>query len=117
MEEYKNPFEFNILDFQKIAKIEGSDLRSEAVDEIIFKSNEAFELFCSLYDTNYGSININDNLIDIHTGGWSDNEYLISQFKETYWWKSNLKISAVGGHYYFNTDIYADDGWKIIATK
>lgn len=77
-------------------------------------SDEAFLLFKSLYDTNYGTIDENDNLIAIHTGGWSDNEELIHEFKETGWWFKNHKITAKGGHYYFNTDYYADKEWAIV---
>ncbi len=77
-------------------------------------SDEAFLLFKSLYDTNYGSINENDNLIDIHTGGWSENELLIEDFKQTGWWHRYHEITARGGHYYFNTNTDAYKEWKII---
>ena len=46
-------------------------------------ADEAFLLFKSLYDTNYGTIDENDNLVAIHTGGWSENEELIEEFKES----------------------------------
>jgi hypothetical protein len=78
-------------------------------------ADEAFLLFKSMYDTNYGSIDEDDNLISIHTGGWSENEALIYEFMETGWWFKNHKITAKGGHYYFNTDFYADKEWNIIA--
>lgn len=68
-----------------------------------------------MYDTNYGSIEEDENLISIHTGGWSDNEELIREFKETGWWFKNHEITARGGHYYFNTDFCADKEWKIIS--
>lgn len=73
--------------------------------------DEAFELFQSLYDTHYGSININENLVDIHTGGWSDNEALISDFKETFWWNRYHKITLSGGHYYFQLE--GENEWEI----
>ena len=78
-------------------------------------ADEAFLLFKSMYDTNYGSIEEDENLISIHTGGWSDNEELIREFKETGWWFKNHEITARGGHYYFNTDFCADKEWKIIS--
>lgn len=78
-------------------------------------ADEAFLLFKSMYDTNYGSIDEDENLISIHTGGWSDNEQLIWEFKETGWWFKNHKITAKGGHYYFNTDFYADKEWRIVS--
>ena len=82
----------------KDGKLEG--VNTEAFD----RANEAFELFQALYDTYYGSIEIDENLVAIHTGGWSDNEELISEFRETLWWFRYHKITAAGGHYFFNTD-------------
>jgi len=78
-------------------------------------ADEAFLLFKELYDTHYGSINEDENLISIHTGGWSENEALIHEFKQTGWWFKYHKITAQGGHYFFNTDIHADKEWKIEA--
>lgn len=87
--------------------------KSAFIEENIESS---FELFKSLYDEHYGSIEINDNLISIHTGGWSENEYLIGEFMETLWWKKYHKITAVGGHYFFNTDFCSEKEWKIVST-
>lgn len=78
-------------------------------------ADEAFLLFKNLYDTHYGSINEDENLISIHTGGWSENESLIYEFEQTGWWFKYHKITAKGGHYYFNTDFYADKEWKIVS--
>lgn len=78
-------------------------------------ADEAFLLFKSMYDTHYGSIEEDENLISIHTGGWSDNEELIREFEETGWWFKYHKITAKGGHYYFNTDFYAEKEWQIVA--
>jgi hypothetical protein len=79
-------------------------------------AEEAFILFKSLYNTGFGSITEDDNLISIHTGGWSDNESLISDFKLTGWWFKYHKISVKGGHYYFNTNIHADNNWQVLKT-
>jgi len=76
-------------------------------------ADEAFSLFKELYNTEYGSIEEEDSLISIHTGGWSENESLISDFRQTAWWFKNHRITAKGGHYYFNTDIHADKDWVI----
>jgi len=64
------------------------------------------------------SINVdeNENVIAIHTGGWSENEELIEEFKETAWWFKFHVITARGGHYYFNTDSHADKEWKIVVS-
>lgn len=78
-------------------------------------ADDAFLLFKSLYNTHYGSIIEDGNLIAIHTGGWSDNEDLIRDFEKTGWWYKNHKITAVGGHYFFNTDINSNKEWEVIS--
>lgn len=77
-------------------------------------ADEAFDLFKSLYDTHYGSIEEDGNLVEIHTGGWSDNEELIRQFEGTAWWVLNHKATFSGGHYYFDTDFQSDRKWEIV---
>lgn len=77
------------------------------------RASEAFSLFKELYDTHYGRIIEDENLVSIHTGGWSDNEDLIREFKLTSWWFMYHRIEAAGGHYYFNTDISGIKEWKI----
>jgi len=76
--------------------------------------DETFLLFKELFNHNYGSIEEDENLISIHSGGWSDNEDLIEEFQHTAWWFRFHKITAVGGHYFFDTDIYAHKKWQII---
>jgi hypothetical protein len=80
-------------------------------------ADEAYLLFKSLFDSNYGSINEDGNLISIHSGGWAYNEELIREFMDTGWWLINHKITASGGHYYFNTDIHAERDWEIMAKQ
>jgi len=53
--------------------------------------NEAFKLFKELYDEHYGNIAEVANLVLIHTGGWSENEALIEEFKQTGWWLNITK--------------------------
>ena len=102
--------------FEKYLMYETKDGKIVNVNPQAFElADEAFLLFKGMYDTNYGSINEDENLISIHTGGWSDNEELIREFKETGWWFKNHKITAKGGHYYFNTDFYAEKEWKIVS--
>jgi hypothetical protein len=107
----KNPFE-------KYQKYKIKDNQTVSFNEVSLKLiDESFLLFKSLYDLYYGSIIEEDNLISIHTGGWSDNEELISQFKETWWWFIHHKITATGGHYYFNTNIHAEKDWDVTIRK
>lgn len=78
-------------------------------------AEDAFLLFKTLYDTAYGNIYEDGNLISIHTGGWSENESLIEEFKETGWWFKHHKITQSGGHYFFDTDFYSDKKWEVKA--
>jgi len=80
--------------------------------------DESFILFKSYFNFSYGTIIENDNLISIHTGGWSDNEELIELFKETAFWLKYYNITARGGHYYFDTNIYSNKKvWEIKSCK
>ena len=98
-----------ILDFENLSQ--------EKVTKRFNSFEEAFELFCELYETGYGSIDIQDNLIAIHTGGWSENEQLISILKQTSFWVKFHKITTTGGHYYFDKDLWNTKlkHWKIKA--
>jgi len=77
-------------------------------------SDEAFLLFKDLFDYDHGSIEEDGNLVAIHTGGWSENEFLVREFKETTWWFKNHEITTKGGHYYFDTDFYSKKKWQIV---
>lgn len=85
----------------------------EKVKFVIDNANDAFNLLQSVYDVTYGSIYVNENLVSIHTGGWSENESIIYEFKKTFWWTSNFKIKAAGGHYFFDTTRKGPKEWKI----
>jgi hypothetical protein len=107
----KNRFEKYVLFTKK------NGLLIDFNPKVIQLADEAFELFKSLYDTHYGSIEEDENLVSIHTGGWSDNEALIEEFKETGWWIRYHKITVRGGHYFFNTDTTCEKDWKIVKTN
>ncbi len=80
-------------------------------------AGEAFLLFKELFDDGYGSIREEENLVSIHSGGWSENECLIREFKKTSWWFLYYEITAAGGHYFFNTDTAGGKEWEIRAKK
>lgn len=104
------------IDYEKMFepyRIDFSD-KEQDFKLIIEKKDEAFELFQNLYNLTYGTININENLVSIHTGGWSENELIISEFKKTFWWTTAFWGRITGGHYYFNTDRNAKKEWDII---
>jgi len=99
--------------FEKYYIIKDEKFNTEAFD----LADEAFRLFKELYDTYYGSIYEDENLISIHTGGWSDNEELIEEFKLTSWWFRFHEISRKGGHYYFDTNYDAEKKWCVVKEK
>ena len=105
-------------DFEKYKLYQKTDGLITGVNKNAFDlADETFELFKKLYNLNYGSIHEDDNLVSIHTGGWSDNEELIREFMETGWWHRYHKITATGGHYYFDKDFHANKKWSIIVTE
>ena len=109
---YREVFKKYCLDFMNG---EGYNSTEEDIEFAMNHKNEAFELFRNAYDETYGTINIDDNLIDIHTGGWSENEYLISEFKRTEWWRQHLVLTIRGGHYYFDTaGIRGNKEWAVV---
>jgi len=79
-------------------------------------ANEAFEWFKENYHHRYGTIREHDGLIEIHTGGWSDNETLVEQLKKTAWWLLHFKAIETGGHYYFatNNQLFS---WTVVKTE
>lgn len=109
--DYKKLFKPFCIDFKCDDEIE-----SKAKVKFIFDNKEdAFELFRGFYDEVYGTININENLVSIHTGGWSENEAIIYEFKKTFWWTSNFRMQSAGGHYYFDTDkMKGKKEWDIV---
>lgn len=107
----ENRFEKYLMFKSKRGKIIGVNLKAmKLVDE-------AFQYFKDLYDSHYGTIREDDNLISIHTGGWSENEELIEEFRGTAWWFKYHKITKVGGHYYFDNDFRSEKKWQINNTQ
>lgn len=74
------------------------------IEKLFENYMDAFHIFCSEYNTHYGNIEIDDNLIEIHTGGWSYNEGLIEVLERTVFWMRIHKIVVDGGHYYIDLD-------------
>ncbi len=100
-------------EFEKYYFIKDKELNISSYD----LADEAFVLFKELYNTHYGSICEEENLISIHTGGWSENEVLIEELKQTLFWGKYHRISETGGHYYFDIDRDSYKKWIITITK
>ena len=91
-----------------MTKIKNFDLTKDKVIPFV-------EFLMEQYDQNYGRMELHEaeddgyQTLEIHTGGWSDNEYFISQLEQTmlwgiFWWKSER-----GGHYWLKVKEIEDD--------
>ena len=78
-------------------------------------SDEAFEYFKANFVHHYGRIEEEDGRVQIHTGGWSDNEYLVEKLKKTAWWRMHFVAMRTGGHYYFDTT--GQSRWEVVKLK
>jgi hypothetical protein len=60
----------------------------------------------------YDTINYEDGLLEIHTVGWSGNEDIIEELKNTDLWLMKFRCEQTGGHYFFKLE---DKGytWKV----
>lgn len=81
----------------------------QIVEEFDFKKDSVIEMaqcIVDAWDTHYGSAILHepddagDQIVELHTGGWSENEEILDQIEHTmfwgvFWWKSER-----GGHYW-----------------
>ena len=44
---------------------------------------------------------LQENCLELHTGGWSGNEMIIDELEKTIFWFMFWQKSERGGHYYF----------------
>jgi hypothetical protein len=58
-----------------------------------------------------------DGLLELHTYGWSGNEEIISELKDTDLWLMKFKAHLAGGHYYFKIDSDSEHDWHIVKSK
>ena len=80
--------------------------------EAVALCEEGLLKFSSLFHHHFGSINKDENLVSIHSGGWSENEALIREFEESFWWMRYFVAEFRGGHYYFQLE--GEKEWDII---
>ena len=43
------------------------------------------------------------NVLELHTGGWSNCEEMIREIENSFWWHCYWKQSTRGGHYIFES--------------
>ena len=69
---------------------------------------DTYEKFMAMleeaWDTDYGAYRVtpcqDHTELEIHTGGWSENEEVLPQLKNTFYWGLAWLRSERGGHYY-----------------
>lgn len=49
----------------------------------------------------YGAISVEENLVRISTGGWSENEFIMEQVTDSIFHAYFFHIKKAGGHYYY----------------
>ena len=64
--------------------------------EVKEKFNTGYGKYCITIDESTGFIEL-----EIHTGGWSNNETLVNQLKDSMFWTFFWYESRRGGHYIF----------------
>ena len=60
------------------------------------------------------AIKYEDGLLEIHTLGWSGNESVIAELKNTILWLTKYKATRTGGHYYFRIDTQSDYDYDVV---
>lgn len=76
--------------------------KGEAVEDYLKVDTyqKFMELLEDVWNTDYGVYRVEDDAIEIHTGGWSENEEVLPQLKDTFYWGLAWQRSDRGGHYY-----------------
>ena len=80
------------------------------------KHEELIEYIKQLW-TYDDAIEYKDGMLEIHTYGWSGNEEIISELKDTDLWLMKFRAHVTGGHYYFKIDSDSDEDWYIVKSK
>jgi hypothetical protein len=64
----------------------------------------------------YGSdaYNEEDGMFELHTCGWSGNESIIEELKNTSFWLIKFRAYSVGGHYYFRLNRDCGYDWGVV---
>ena len=79
--------------------------------------NELIEYIKALWWYGEEAVEYHDGLLELHTYGWSGNEEIISELKNTDLWLMKFKAHLAGGHYYFKIDSDSEYDWHIVKSK
>jgi hypothetical protein len=66
--------------------------------------NELIQYIESIWWGGEDAITYKDGLLELHTLGWSGNEDIIHELKNTSLWFNTYRATRAGGHYYFKID-------------
>ena len=70
-------------------------LKEGGVDDLV-------QLILDLWDNSYGSATYENGILELHTGGWSENEEVYSAIQQNMMFMSGYwTLSLHGGHYWF----------------
>jgi len=65
----------------------------------------------------YDTLEYEDGLLELHTMGWSGNESIIEELRNTDLWHFKFRAQQAGGHYFFKIDSEAEQDWYIVKSK
>lgn len=87
-------------DVEEIKKFSGHFDNREYTVELSELLAKLKEIWCP---SDLVKINTDDNTLELHTGGWSGNEEILSYaLQSSMFWVLCWEKSERGGHYYFN---------------
>jgi hypothetical protein len=75
--------------------------------------NELIDYIKSIW-TYKDAIEYENGLLEIHTYGWSGNEDIIHELKNTDMWDFKFRCQQTGGHYYFKVTDESEMDWVVI---
>ena len=77
------------------------------------KYEELIEYISSIWTYN-DAIVYENGLLEIHTYGWSGNEDIIEELKNTDMWLMKHRATQSGGHFYFKINSDSELDWWIV---
>lgn len=82
------------------------------------KTQELIDFITQLWWYGDMGITVEDNKIELHTLGWSGNEDIVRELKNSSLWLMHWRKTYAGGHYYFDLGreeekfVYNDDAYN-----
>lgn len=88
----------DIAELQTAAIVMGA----ETPDNIRLDPRRVIEILQRIWWIPEWGVEYKDGILKLHTGGWSDNEYIIRILCNTLFWAMYWEESRRGGHYKFD---------------